>query len=409
MDYLEQNNLLCEQQHGFLNRRSSTTQILTSLLDWIKALCDKQRTDCIYVDIAKAFDSVSHRKLLLKLKSYGVDYELHNWISSFISNRTQFVLVNGCVSESVPVLSGVPQGTVLGPILFLLYINDVVECFDDGITIKLFADDCKIYNIVDCDSTNKFLENLRKFEMWCSKWQLRIATDKCCVFSTGKMYHCDVSYSLNDSPLSCVDCVNDLGVLIPSDLKFSSHCSKVASSAYSRACILLKGFVTNDKEWLVHAYKVFVRPILEHNCQIFNPILQRDINCIERVQRFFTRRVCKRCKISYKSYEHRLKLLGLDSLRDRRKTLDLYLFYKSYHGLVDVAFWKFFVLAPASYCTRSKVNNPCQVMPRFMPHSKILSNFFFFRVYPIWNRLPSYCVCAPSFLNFKSLLKSVHL
>ena len=145
---------------GFLSRRSTCTQLLDTLSDWVSAVNKRQRVDCVYIDLSKAFDTVSHPKLLQKLRGYGVDYELFNWISAFLSGRSQRVTVDSGLSESVPVTSGVPQGSVLGPLLFLLYINDIVECVEGVSHVRLFADDAKFYCARNSDDNVDFVHTL---------------------------------------------------------------------------------------------------------------------------------------------------------------------------------------------------------------------------------------------------------
>ena len=148
MDHLEQHSLLNKFQHGFRQNRSCETQLITTVRDFTDCLNKKQQIDAVLLDFSKAFDKVDHEKLLSKLSSLGISDSLHLWIRSFLSGREQTVLVDGASSSPAPVLSGVPQGSVLDPLLFLAYINDINKHLSEGTKIRLFADDSLLYRII---------------------------------------------------------------------------------------------------------------------------------------------------------------------------------------------------------------------------------------------------------------------
>ena len=174
MSFLLRNDLISEHQHGFLAKRSTCTNLLDSTQDWILALKDRGNIDVAFIDFAKAFDSVSHPKLLHKLAEYGFQHELLTWIKSFLDNRTQRVLVDGHLSESVRVRSGVVQGSVLGPLLFILFVNDVIDQLGSASISNLFADDMKLYTRVKLNEPSALVDGLIKLEVWSKTWQLRI-------------------------------------------------------------------------------------------------------------------------------------------------------------------------------------------------------------------------------------------
>ena len=219
MKYLLHHNLIECSQHGFIPARSTTTNILECTLQWTDAIQNKQNLDIIYLDFRKAFDSVSHVKLMYKMSSYGLSDNMKGWLKDFLKLRSQRVNINGFISDEVAVTSGVPQGSVLGPTLFLLYINDLPSTFANSDTIcKLFADDVKLYN----KSPSQLQYSLNRIVEWSKKWQLQLAPDKCQILS---LIGCRRSFNpceywINSHKLTRADIVRDLGVLIDSSLHF---------------------------------------------------------------------------------------------------------------------------------------------------------------------------------------------
>ena len=178
--HMKENNLFSPKQFGFIEGRSPTLQLLHVLDIWTKILNQGGTLDVVYCDFMKAFDKVPHQRLLLKLEKYGINGNILGWIRSFLSDRTQCVTINNATSITCPVTSGIPQGSVLGPILFVIYINDLPEVVDEDSFIFLFADDTKVFrqirNDLDRDQLQKDISNLLS---WSEKWLLKFHPDKC--------------------------------------------------------------------------------------------------------------------------------------------------------------------------------------------------------------------------------------
>ena len=338
LNHLRRNNVISNSQHGFLSRKSTTTQLLECFSDWNIALNGRNQIDIIYLDYAKAFDSVVHSKLLAKLQSYGVDGLLLGWINSFLTGRSQFVKIAAACSSAVCVISGVPQGSVLGPVLFIVYINDICEVVPSGVTVKLFADDAKLYSVFGNTLAPDCLQNcLTAISDWSNHWQLTLSPTKCSVLHVMpagvSCTNISFPYHIDNVALPVVDFVTDLGVTYDNKLKFQPHIDRIVSKAALRAKLILKCFQSRDPGLLSRAFCTFVRPILEYGCVIWSPLFKRDISKIESVQRQFTKRLKGFYSLSYTS---RLDRLGLDSLYCRRIKSDLIMCYKILNNLVCI-------------------------------------------------------------------------
>ena len=171
VDHMESNNLFAKQQHGFRAGRSSTTQLLEFMEEVTEAIDRGEEVDVIYSDFAKAFDKAPHKRLLSKLKGYGIKGNFYDWIKDFLSNRKQRVVINGKFSHWIRVTSGIPQGSVLGPIMFLIFINDLPDVLN--CCMKLFADDAKLYMpIINCHDEEILQQNLHNSDIWAEIWDM---------------------------------------------------------------------------------------------------------------------------------------------------------------------------------------------------------------------------------------------
>ena len=188
--------MLKNTQHGFRSHRSCTTNLLEYLESITSAIDEGENVDSIYLDFSKAFDKVPHKRLMLKLKSFGIDGKLLKWISEWLQGRMQRVVTSGCKSDWAKVLSGVPQGSVLGPLLFIMYINDLDDVV--GCEVSKFADDTKIFQrICTDDARNTLQQDLNRLGEWSEKWQMKFNEDKCNVMHFGSS-NPKKKYTLND-------------------------------------------------------------------------------------------------------------------------------------------------------------------------------------------------------------------
>ena len=221
--HFNQNDILYDLQHGFRERRSCETQLLQLIDDLARNMTEGKQTDLILLDFSKAFDKVNHLKLLYKLQVHGVQGRTLGWIESFLLGRSQTVVLNGESSDELPVLSGVPQGSVLGPILFLLYINDLPENLQSQ--VRLFADDTAVYLAVQGpDGSEKLQNDLNLLQEWEEKWDMEFNPSKCQVLHiTRSRRPIRYNYTMHGQTLDSVEKARYLGVDISSDLSFSHH------------------------------------------------------------------------------------------------------------------------------------------------------------------------------------------
>ena len=331
MQHLIHNNILCTQQHGFTSGRSCLTNLLTTLEDCSRNLDDKVPTDIIYLDFAKAFDTVPHARLCHKLQRSGIGGPLLRWIEDFLYDRKQRVTVNGTHSAWERVISGVPQGSVIGPTLFLLFINDLPNRIASK--VQIFADDSKIYRPIRSPTdTYQLQKDLQEVEQWSLEWKLRYNTSKCQALRIGtKNMQVDrPTYRLNGVDLENIQEQRDLGVIIDSSLEFETHINKCTQRAYAAWGIVRRTFEKMSPALFTLVYKTFVRPHVEFCPQVWSPYKKFRIKKIEKVQRIATKGVIGMRALEY---HERLEKLQLTSLEERRERGDLLETHKILHKL----------------------------------------------------------------------------
>ena len=366
-----------------------------------ESLDHKTAVDVFYLDISKAFDTVSHPKLLQKIEKYGITSKFLNWIKNFLLSRSQQVRVDGTLSENISVISGVPQGSVLGPLLFLMYINDlarVIRCS----SVKMFADDTKIYFKTDSDADHALLcSDVEATLDWMCRNQLSVASEKCSVLHLGNRFiNSKRSYTFNGDDVPSVSSMKDSGITVDNELNFSKHISQIAARAFQRTNLFFRVFKCRDRDFLLAVFKIYIRPLVEYCSSVWNPYLKKDITLLERVQKRYTKRIPGLSKFSY---PERLNLLGLESLELRRLHSDISMCYKILNGLVNIPFEEFFSLPPPGQIG-TRAQNSRKLFCKFS-RLECRKHFFGNSVVPAWNSLPESVVSASSIECFRSSLR----
>jgi hypothetical protein len=403
IEYVTDLGVLTPDQHGFLARRSTCSNLLEAFDGWTRNLDLKSDTLVANIDFAKAFDSVSVSKLIYKLSRFGIKGKLSDCIASLLTDRHQRVKVGACLSGSRTLRSGVPQGSVLGPVLFVLFINDIVRVLPPKMCSKIFADDLKAYICVDNPlDVNTFKYALHCLGLWAETWQLPISTAKSnWMRISNKCASDDIAYdfSLCNIAIPELTEVKDLGVLFDNKLSFEAQITSVISRSKQRLFLLRRSFVSKDPCILVLAFKTYILPLLDYCSPIWAPSHITDIKRLESVQRLFTKRL-----LGYEllDYPQRLAKAGLCGLELRRMYADLTLCYKILHGLVIVGP---LLCLDSSTSTRGHGWKLKPTTPRL--DSRL--HFFAYRVCKWWNILRSDTVNAKSVDGFKALLRKEDL
>jgi hypothetical protein len=401
VEHLETFNLILPTQHGFTKGRSCTTNLLEFSENLVGCLDSNIPVDVVYLDFSKAFDKVPISKLLAKVKALNISGNLYNWIKSWLNDRKQRVVLNGVESEWCIVFSGVPQGSVLGPLLFLIYINDI----DNAVTLikffSKFADDTKVghpvQSVEDRDLLQSQLDSLYK---WSQDWGMEFNVDKCKVLHYGKKNH-EYSYTMNGTEMEKVDTEKDVGVLVNKTGKPSEQCTKASRTANGILSQISKAFHYRDRHNFLKLYKSQVRVHLEYATPAWSPWQVGDCEVLEKVQK----RAVNMISGLSGSYEEKLNVLNIEKLSTRRFRADMIETYKILNNIakVDPDIW-FTRSNPGRAQTRSTVDNP--ELNLVLPHknTELGKNSFSVRSVRGWNSLPGEIKTSRNLSQFKRRL-----
>lgn len=401
VSHLEEFNLIAREQHGFVRKKSCLTNLLEAIDAITEALSKGFTSVIIFLDFAKAFDKVCHRALIKKLELYGFNDNLLNWIAEFLKNRRQRVVLGEAVSDWCDVLSGVPQGSVIGPLLFVIFINDLPGAVMN--LCKLFADDTKVIGIIRNPLDIQVLQDdIYRLLDWSEKWLMSFNDEKCTymVFNN-KFFTFD--FEMNGKSLRESECERDLGIYLNNKLKWNYQATMAANRAFGVLGQLKKAFKYWTKSTFKRLYFAFVRPHLEYAIAAWNPHTKQDIKVLEKVQRRATKLVVG---LKGLNYEERLNKLGLTTLKVRRTRGDLIEYFKICKNM-SVVDWH----NPNKLCNSLEIDGPAGNIRGFkhritkqLTTCSARQTFILNRIVDSWNRLPPDVIDAKSVTVFKERL-----
>ncbi|KAK3881103.1 hypothetical protein Pcinc_014440 [Petrolisthes cinctipes] len=406
MDHFDRQNILTDNQHGFRPKRSCETQLLVTTHDILQSLNDTKirQVDTIVLDFANAFDKIPHQRLLHKLELYGIQGQLLHWIRTFLNTRKQRVVLDDSQSPSVPVTSRVPQGTVLGPLLFLSYINDLPLSLSS--TTRLFADDSLVYRLInDRNDCLRLQDDLTALEDWEVKWQMTFRPDKCHHIRFTRAHNViPYTYQLHNTNLNTVTSHKYLGVHISADMRWNTHIGNIRAKASRVLGFLRRNLSRCNTDTKIIAYNTFVRPHLDYCDTVWDPHTYNNINKLESTQN-------KTARWARRDYRHTTSVTllkqdtKLDPLVTRRQIHRQQMIYKITNKLVDID--KDTYLHPTSIrSTRGSHNLKYHT---YQTSTDIFRHSFFHRSIQEWNHLPSHVVNSPTFDTFRNRITNHYL
>lgn len=385
----------CRPINTVLEKNMSTvTQLVTTVHHFSAVLDESGQVHVSFLDFSKAFDKVPHEKLLYKLEHIGLPDCLLNWIRAYLNNRKQYVDINGCFSNFLAVTSGVPQGSVLGPLLFLLYINDLADVVPETVFIRLFADDCVVFReIRSPDDCEVLQESLVAIESWCEQWGMMLNAGKCAFLRTMRKKHFfNFQYFLQNTCIADVGEYKYLGLTLNSNLSWSSHVKRICSAAFTKLCFLRRKLRHSPSHVKLLAYETFVRAKLEYASMIWDPHLKKDIYMLELVQRKAVRFIFNK----YGRYDSPSKLMtdnGIQTLAVRRRLARLLFLNNIATSKVKIT--PSTMIKPLS-TRRTRHMHAHSFQPIFAKTNQFKHSFFP-RTISEWNALPEAVIQAKNF------------
>lgn len=400
MKYLVKENILTAKQFGFREGRSCVTNLMSFYSRVIDVVQEREGwADCIYLDFRKAFDTVPHKRLLWKLEQIGgLKGNILEWIKDYLTDRMMRTVIRDEESEWRQVTSGVPQGSVLAPIMFMIYINDMVEGVDSY--MSLFADDAKIMrkirNIKDCEELQSDLDRIYK---WSRVWEMDFNAKKCRVLEMGKSERRPTwNYKLGSEVVLKGNEEKDLGVIIQDKLLAEKHISRITGETYNLLIRMRMVFNYMDEDMMKKLIVGLIRPRLEYAAVVWSPHKKKNVRKVERIQRVATKMVPS---LRDRPYEERLEILNLQTLKERRERGDLIAVFRAMKGLEKVDREDLFVWDRSATRGHGKKLKKSRCLRDIKKYS------FPYRTVDAWNGLKPEIVQAKSIHEFKMKLDNI--
>ena len=398
MRHCDRHHILTDAQHGFRKRRSCETQLVITLQDLARTIDNRGQTDVILLDFSKAFDKVPHHRLLHKIYHYGIRGNTHKWIKEFLNVREQKVVLDGCISRTAPVKSGVPQGSVLGPLLFLLFINDLPEYVSHS-SVRLFADDCILYReVTSPEDACQLQRDLDALQQWESDWLMEFHPLKCQVLHiTNKRTPTRNPYNIHGHQLEEVEAAKYLGVTIHQKLSWNTHIGQVCRKANSARAFLQRNISKCPTKTKALCYTTLVRPIMEYGSIIWDPHTANNIGKLEMVQRRSARFVMGDYRTT-SSVTAMMTDLHWQTLQERRAQAKAIMMFLIVNSLVDI---------PPTHLIPAAVTIRGHSQKFLVPYARTSTyrQSFFPDAIRTWNSLPQYAVACESLEAFKGSLQ----
>jgi len=401
IDYLDKNKILCCEQSAYLKHHSTNTSLHKVVDDWLCNINNGMVNGVAFFDLSKCFDTINHKRLLNKLKLYGIREQTLKWFENYLRDRSQAVFTNGTLSDFLNILMGVPQGSNLGPLLFLLFVNDFAKCLDCT-TCNLFADDTAIYcgdnSISNVNQTLQIdVENAIK---WFKDNLLTVNIDKSCAILIGtnqRLQKQNLSISVENMSLSNVDSIKYLGVTIDQNLSWNTHISAICKKVSPKIEMLRKLKCKLPRDQICIIYESIIQPHFDYCISVWGHTSKNNITLLQRLQNRAARVITGVYDWNY-SASKLVKSLGWMTIEERVKYFTLLLAYKSINGKAPSYLCDKFKLYESSYCTRAtdgfKLTEP-------KPNLDIFKRSFIYSSTKLWNNLPQDLKESPSINSFK--------
>ena len=406
-NYLYENNMLSQMQSGFLPGRSTVTQLLEMYDHFCKCLDSKKEQRIVFLDISKAFDRVWFKGLLFKIRKCGIGGSLLSWFSDYLHNRQQRVVINGTHSSWGLIPSGVPQGSVLGPLLFLIYINDITHVIKDC-NVRLFADDtCLFMDVTDRERAVQLMnDDLERISKWADQWLVSFSNSKTksLILSNKTDSNQNPRLTFNNSLIEETNCHSYLGLIFSNNLKWSEHIESISATARKRLNMMLPLKYKLDRKTLQTMYQSFVKPVMEYGISVWGGSYDCDINKLEKINCDGMRLITGAPAGSNSSKLYRDT--NLPSIRETYTRAALIMFYKMVNKLTPNNLGRLIPThnpGSTGYNLRN-IGDLHNVHTRLDVHERS----FFPRAIKLWNSLPCDIKKSQSLSAFKASL-SKHL